>query len=151
LKQYNQRWFVFGYNETMDTDHWSIPLDDRLESFTPEDAAVYRDDETDWNRFFNEMVGVRRQSLTQDEPMVEKVVLRFTPKRLHYFKTKPLHPYWDEFVEEGREHDVFFEAIVNLELVQQILSYGKDVEVLEPVGLRELLKEEVEALISNYQ
>ena len=33
LKQYNQRWFVFGYNETAQVEQWSIPLDERLKSF----------------------------------------------------------------------------------------------------------------------
>lgn len=33
LKQYNQRWFVFGYNETANMKHWSIPLDERLQHF----------------------------------------------------------------------------------------------------------------------
>lgn len=149
LKQYNQRWFVFGYNETLDRNHWSIPLDDRLQDFEDVDVP-YKEDRTDWNSFFNEMVGVRRQSLTHNEDAPETVVLRFAPHRLPYFKTKPIHPYWDEFMEEGREHDVFFETVVNLELVQQILSYGKDVEVLEPEALRELVKEEINSLKDIY-
>lgn len=149
LKQYNQRWFVFGYNETRSQDHWSIPLDDRLQNFEVVDGS-YRENDTDWNSFFNEMVGVRRQSLTHSENAPETVVLRFAPHRLPYFKTKPIHPYWDEFMEEGREHDVFFETVVNLELIQQILSYGKDVEVLEPEALRDLMKEEVERLRDVY-
>lgn len=149
LKQYNQRWFVFGYNETRSQDHWSIPLDDRLQNFEVI-PGFYREDSTDWNSFFNELVGVRRFSLTREDPVPETVVLRFAPHRLPYFKTKPIHPFWDEFLEAGREHDVFFETVINPELIQQILSYGKDVEVLEPEALRELVRGEVERLRDVY-
>ena len=151
LKQYNQRWFVFGYNETQDINYWSIPLDDRLLDFEVQEDRVIRQDDTEWDLFFNEMVGVRKQSLTQEEPIAEKVVLEFTPERLQYFKTKPIHPYWDEFVEEGKENQVFFATIINLELVQQILSYGKDVKVLEPKGLIELMKEQVDIMVTYYK
>ena len=150
LKQYNQRWFVFGYNETVNMNQWSIPLDERLQYFKiVEDAEIIKDD-TDWTTFFNEMVGVRKQSVTQDEPIAEKVVLRFSPQRLQYFKTKPIHPYWDEFTEEDKENQVFFETVINLELIQQILSYGKDLEVLEPEGLRMLMHEHTKKMFEHY-
>lgn len=150
LKQYNQRWFVFGYNETQDIDYWSIPLDDRLLDFEVQKELVIKENTMDWESFFNEMVGVRKQSLTQEEPLAEMVVLEFTPSRLQYFKTKPIHPYWDEFVEEEKENQVFFDTVINLELVQQILSYGKDVKVIEPEGLIELMKRQAAAMAEYY-
>src|SRR5690554_619625 len=151
LKQYNQRWFVFGYNETQDINYWSIPLDDRLLDFEPQKELVIKENTTDWESFFNEMVGVRKQSLTQEEPLAEMVVLEFTPSRLQYFKTKPIHPYWDEFMEDDKENQVFFETVINPELVQQILSYGKDVKVLEPEGLIELMKRQAAAMQEYYK
>lgn len=151
LKQYNQRWFVFGYNETFEVEQWSIPLDDRLKGFKKLTDKQIRPDQTDWESFFRKMVGVRNQSLTHSEPISEKVVLLFNPQRIDYFKTKPIHPFWDEFIEEGKENQVFFETVVNPELVQQILSYGKDVEVLAPEGLRELIREQIDQLFNQYE
>ncbi len=151
LKQYNQRWFVFGYNESDSINHWSIPLDERLQHFEYIEGAPIKKDDTDWNLFFNEMVGIRKQSITQDKPIAEKVVLKFSAQRLQYFKTKPIHPYWDEFTEEGKEDQVFFETVINLELIQQILSYGKDVEVLEPEGLKVKMKEHAEEMLKYYK
>lgn len=150
LKQYNQRWFVFGYNESIDINQWSIPLDARLKDFVVLKETELKMDDTDWTTFFNEMVGVRKQSMTQEEPKAERVVLRFSPQRLQYFKTKPIHPYWDEFNEEGKENQIFFETVINLELIQQILSYGKDVEVLEPDSLRLIMKEYTERMSDFY-
>lgn len=151
LKQYNQRWFVFGYNETQDMIYWSVPLDDRLLAFEVQKDLIIKEDTTDWESFFNEMVGVRKQSLTQEKPIAEKVVLEFTPSRLQYFKTKPIHPYWDEFMEDDKENQVFFETVINPELVQQILSYGKDVKVIEPKGLIELMEEQVVGMMEYYK
>ena len=34
LKQYNRRWFVFGYNKTAERRQYSIPLDERLIGFS---------------------------------------------------------------------------------------------------------------------
>ncbi|WOD44192.1 helix-turn-helix transcriptional regulator [Hwangdonia lutea] len=150
LKQYNQRWFVFGYNQTDNKMYWSIPLDDRLKQFEVTHELEFINDNTDWASFFNQMVGIRKQSITQEQPIPEKVVLRFNPNRLQYFKTKPIHPYWDEFTEEGKENQVFFETIINLELIQQLLSYGKDVEVIEPVSLKSKMKEHVEVMQEYY-
>jgi predicted DNA-binding transcriptional regulator YafY len=45
---------------------------------------------------------------------------------------------------------VFFEAIINNELVQQILSYGKDVEVLEPESLKMKMKEQANTIQQYY-
>lgn len=151
LKQYNQRWFVFGYNESFEIDQWSIPLDARLKKFEALPETSCKNDTTDWESFFRKMVGVRNHSMTKDNPLPETVVLRFDPKRIDYFKTKPIHPFWDEFVEEGKENQVFFETVINLELVQQILSYGKDVEVLAPEGLRELMREQAKLLFEVYK
>ncbi len=151
LKQYNQRWFVFGYNETNDVTRWSIPLDERLRHFEPLKSAVMKKDETDWNAFFNEMVGVRKQSVTNPDPIAETVVLKFAAHRLQYFKTKPIHPYWDEYAGEGKENQVFFETVINLELIQQLLSYGSDVEVLAPEGLKIKMKQQVEGMLTFYK
>jgi predicted DNA-binding transcriptional regulator YafY len=65
-------------------------------------------------------------------------------------KTKPFHPDFDEFFEDNKKDQVWFETIVNRELIQQILSYGKDVEVLVPESLKKMLQEQVEQMKSYY-
>ena len=83
------------------------------------------------------MVGVIRPENSD----AEKVVLRFYNGRDMYFKTKPFHPDYDEFFEEEKQNQVWFESIINKELVQQILSYGCDIEVLEPPSLKNQINE----------
>ena len=146
LKQYNRRWFVFGLNKTRDIEEWSIPLDERLIDFETLDDMNYIESSTDWETFFRTMVGVVRPSVAQ----VEKVVLRFYNGRENYFKTKPFQPDYDLFFEEEKQDQVWFETIINKELVQQLLSYGQDVEVLEPEVLREQLREHSNQMYKFY-
>jgi len=150
LKQYNQRWYVFGYNEDQKIYRWNVPLDNRLKDYEIMVEAIYQEDNTDWENYFREMVGPTHHSITQDSNDLEHIVLRFASHRLPYFKSKPIHPFWDEFSDPGKEDQVFFEAIINKELVQQILSYGKDVEVLEPESLKLKLLEQVETMKEYY-
>lgn len=146
LKQYNRRWFVFGYNKTKDIKAWSIPLDERLISFETIEDVNYLDSDKDWELFFRTMVGVTR--LNEN---VERVVLRFHNGRENYFKTKPFQADYEEFFEVDKQDQVWFETIINKELVQQLLSYGKDVEVLEPESLKKQMREHSKAMQQFYE
>jgi len=81
---------------------------------------------------------------------IVKVFLCFYNGREKYFKTKPFQPDYEVFFEEDKQDQVWFETIINKELVQQILSYGKDVEVLAPENLKKELKEHVDSLRKYY-
>jgi len=146
LKQYNRRWFVYGLNHSKATIEWSIPLDERLIDFKVLEDVNYIKSDTNWDTFFRTMVGVRRQK----EQQIEKVVLRFHNGRAKYFKTKPFQPDYEEFFEDEKQDQVWFETIINPELVQQLLSYGKDVEVLEPKNLKKQMSEHTAFMKSYY-
>ena len=146
LKQYNRRWFVFGLNKTKEIVTWSIPLDERLISITHLVDEDYKESKVDWESFFRTMVGVRR---TSEE--VKKVILKFHNGREDYFKTKPFIPDFEEFFEEEKKDQVWFMSIINPELIQQILSYGQDVEVVEPEMLKLNLKEHSIKMDSYYK
>ncbi|QXP63255.1 YafY family protein [Polaribacter sp. HaHaR_3_91] len=146
IKQYNNRWFVFGLNNTSVIKEWSIPLDDRLIKFDVLEDAIYVETDVDWETFFRTMVGVVRPK----DAEIVKVVLRFYNGRENYFKTKPFQSDFEEFFEENKQDQVWFETIINKELVQQILSFGHDVEVIEPKSLKKEMKEHVESMKEYY-
>lgn len=146
LKQYNRRWFVFGYNKNKDVKAWSIPLDERLISFETLEDVNYLDSDKDWELFFRTMVGV-----TRINENVERVVVRFHNGRENYFKTKPFQPDYEEFFEEEKQDQVWFETIINKELVQQLLSYGQELEVLEPESLKKQMREHSKSMQQFYE
>ena len=145
LKQYNRRWFVYGFNKTKGIKEWSIPLDERLMDFKVLEDDEYLELDTNWDMFFRTMVGVTRLPNAK----IEKVVVRFHNGRENYFKTKPFQPDYEEFFEDDKQDQVWFESIINKELVQQLLSYGQDVEILSPDSLKNEMKENVE-MMKNY-
>ena len=146
LKQYNRRWFVFGLKDENKIPTWSIPLDDRLIDFEVNENIGYLESEINWDAHFRNLVGVRRNL----EDVLQFVKLKFhSKKRLNLFLSKPLVPDFDEDLRE--ENVVHFETIINPELVQQILSYGKDVEVLEPELLIKQMKEQSKSMKQFYE
>jgi hypothetical protein len=146
LKQYNNRWFVFGLNNNIAIKEWSIPLDERLINFDVLEDATYIGAEVDWGTFFRTMVGVVRPK----DAEIVRVVLRFYNGRENYFKTKPFQPDFEEFFEEDKQDQVWFETIINKELVQQLLSYGQDLEIIEPKSLKKEMKDHVDSMINYY-
>lgn len=144
LKQYNNRWFVFGRNQEQDHNQWNIPLD-RIHEMNIEKGAKYIPDTTNWEDYFKDFVGVTKLS-----GEVEKIVLRFDKTRLKFFTSKPIHSEWDEFEEDGQTY-ITLDVIINRELVQQLLSYGKDVEIIEPEELKTMMKEHAEIMNSYYK
>lgn len=146
LKQYNRRWFVYGVNADRNIKQWSIPLDDRLIDYQILKDICYVESDADWASFFRPMIGIVRP----ENAKVEMVVLRFYNDREHYFKTKPFQPDFDEFFEPEKKDQVWFKAIINKELVQQLLSYGGDVEVLSPASLKLKMKLHSEAMSQYY-
>jgi len=146
LKQYNNRWFVFGFNKSKGIKQWSIPLDERLINFEVLEDDIYIDSDTEWDPFFRTMAGVVRPKNAE----IVKVVLRFYNGRENYFKTKPFQPDYEEFFEQDKKDQVWFESIINPELVQQLLSYGKDVEILEPEILKKQMKDHSESMKNYY-
>jgi predicted DNA-binding transcriptional regulator YafY len=78
-------------------------------------------------------------------------VLKFHNGRKKYFTSKPFIPDYDEFFEDEKQDQVWFDTIINQELMQQILSYGKDVEVFEPIALKKEIKIHVKEMYSFYK
>src|SRR5690606_17761466 len=86
LKQYNNRWFVFGYNEFTKNEYWNMALD-RIKTIE-EAKAKYIETEVDWEEYFYDLIGVTKK--VDDE--LQTVKLWFSPSQAPYVVTKPIHP-----------------------------------------------------------
>src|SRR5690606_23819623 len=71
----------------------------------------------------------------------EKVVLSVLPEEINYLKSLPLH-HSQKIVSEN-EKECIVELFISptYDFIMEILSKGKEITVLEPVGLRENIKE----------
>ena len=143
LKQYNGRWFIFGLNEELGIETWTLPLD-RVHAIK-EAKSAYISTDLDWDFHFSEIIGVTRYN----KP-VETVELLFNEKRGKYAETKPLHESQrNKWTDKG--FLVILNLIPNLELEQVILSYGEDVEVLSPESLRLTIQNRIEQMQTVYK
>lgn len=141
LKQYNNRWFLLAYNsEWKDISIFSI---DRIIAtepvklqYIPDNIIVNPDD------YFYDVLGVT----ILDKP-VERVILKFSENRYPYIVSKPIHP---TQIAKDDERIVILKLIPNRELIATILSFGKDIEVLEPITLREEVASILEESCKHY-
>lgn len=146
LKQFNDRWFLIGRTEGfVNLSNYAI---DRIREVSLLDIP-YQPVGLDLAEYFEDVIGVSRDDCI--EPV--DVILRINKSRYPYIETKPLHPsqtplrkMWDD------EHCVIrLHVQLNNELEAKILSLGCDAEVLEPLSLREGIKQKIEILAQKYQ
>ena len=142
LKQYNNRWFLFGWN----TEFGAITnfALDRIEAvshmlgeYRPKPADL------DFDEYFDDVVGV-----TIPKAKVEHIVMRVASDRYPYIKNKPLHPSQHNY---DREFRVTIDVIPNNELIALLLSFGSQLEVLEPQSVREMMRDHVKTLNKFYR
>ena len=147
LKQYNNRWFLFGLQE--DDNYVGITnlALDRIQNFTETNKHIKKDT-IQWGDYFDDMIGVSKNE--GDMPI--KIKLRFDKKRVRYVITKPLHGASQKLDSSDlNRNTIYIEVIPNRELYQTLLSFGKDVEVLEPYVVREKMKEHALKLEEYYK
>lgn len=144
LKQYNNRWFVFGYNEYNDVPQWNLALD-RIQNIEKANH-LYKKDETDWFEFFDEIIGVSKEPGKK----AEKVVLHFDKEQAPYVQTKPLHGSQKSKVLEDGSLEVTIEVILNYELEMRLLSFGEKVKVIEPAILITNILNRIKKQFENY-
>lgn len=88
LKQYNQRWFLFGRNEENGVESWNLALD-RIKSITVNRDIAYKATQLDWEEdYFYDMIGVTRYP----DAVLEQITLYCPNQAANYMETKPLHP-----------------------------------------------------------
>ncbi len=147
LKQYNNRWFLFGRVGTFDNLS-NIALD-RIVSVSEYSAQFIEcPDDIDFEEYFSDVVGV---SINMEAP-TEDVILRVTQKQAKYIRNKPLH-------ESQRENPEFKDAPYaefhlsvkdNYELRSLLLSFGGELEVVAPKALRSEMAEMACSLAKLY-
>jgi len=146
LKQYNNRWFLIGW-DAKNGYLANIALD-RIEELTESSVEYIRNDDIDFEDYFYDVVGVSVPF--EGEP--EKVVLKIEKSLWPYIKTKPIHGSQIRIkeMEEERFEYVRLKLFVNYELKSLLLSHGDRIEVLEPMHLRDSIKRVINRQYRNY-
>ena len=146
LKQYNERWFLFGLNEK-ENILYNLALD-RIEGIETTNND-YQDTGIDFeNEYFGNVIGV---TFPQDEEAID-IWLNVSKKRWGYLRTKPLHAS-QKLIENATNSEyitVKIHVIPNNELYSNLLFYGDDVVVIKPKKIRKNLLSIIEKMKENY-
>jgi predicted DNA-binding transcriptional regulator YafY len=143
LKQYNQRWFLVAQREGHPGSASVFALDRIQDLEIAPDS--YQESQLAPDTFFAHLLGVSILPHTQ----LQKIRLCFADARLPYVLTKPLHS--SQEVETSSKGPVVSLTLVpTRELITLLLSFGADVEIIEPPQLREQIRIELERALNSY-
>ena len=144
LKQYNKRWFLIAWNA--ESDFLANFALDRITKIK-ESKQLYQPTDINFVDFFDEMIGVSKDSRTQPQ----KVKLWVSSETWPYIKTKPLHGTQKTISADATGAVISIEVYLNYELEQLVLSHGENVRVLEPEELKTKLQKRLTDACQNYQ
>lgn len=140
VKYFKQRWYLLGDSDlglriySLDRFVDMEELEERFEIPKGFDAEEY------FGNYFGVIIG--------EEP--EDVKIRVVPDQVKYFRTLPMHGSQRETVQEDGSSVFSYHIAPTFDFVQEILSHGADVEVLEPAELRESVADIIAGMASRY-
>jgi len=137
LRQHNSRWFVFGYNPSWPDTIQNLALD-RIQKIE-EIAEKCKPDDTNWDDYFADMIGVTKFNLT---PIEIKIFIT-DAEQAAYIQTKPLHQTQKQIKQVEGGFETSINVIPNYELEKLILSFGERVKILFPKLLQEKIAKRV--------
>lgn len=143
LKEYNNRWFLFGRNKKF-PNLVNLALD-RIQSLKTTSIS-YEDSDVDWNEYFDDIIGVTKP---HGIPLT-KILLRAGKNLEPYIKTKPLHGSQKNVLMDANSYTFSIEVIPNFELENLILSHIPNLTVLYPPEFRDRIKAKLEESLSLY-
>lgn len=144
IKQYNNRWFLMAYDA--EADRISNYALDRIQNFNvEEDVAYIPNKEVDFEHYFDDVFGV---TIPPSDVEKIRVLLQFSKKQYPYIVSKPLHHSQEIVDVENRILAV--EVRPTYEFTQLILSFGFDVQVLEPEPFKQEILANLRRNLQNY-
>ena len=145
MKVYHQRWYVVGYIKELGGIR-NIALDRTLE-MNLSDISFTLPQNFNAGKYYANSIGI----YVNEELKPTKVKIRAYGKQIEYLRSLPLHCSQKESASKYGEFCEFeYKLCLTPELSTHILAMGENVEVLEPVELREEIKRRLEECLTKY-
>ena len=146
MKVYHQRWYVVGYIKELRGIR-NIALDRTLE-MNISDTSFTLPLNFNAEKYYAYTVGI----YVNEELKPTKVKIRAYGRQIEYLRSLPLHRSQKERASKyGEFCDFEYKLCQTPELSTHILAMGENVEVLEPVELREEIKRRLEECLTKYK
>ncbi len=146
LKVYNRRWYLLGFVKERG-ELRTIALD-RMQHMTLTDTHFEMPKDFDARKHFSNVVGIY---VDKNLP-VTKVRIRVYGVQVEYLRALPLHKSQEEVLTryEEKYSEFTYRLCLTPELTSQLLTMGDSVEVIEPLELREGIKERISKMLIYY-
>ena len=146
LKVYNRRWYLLGFVKERG-ELRTIALD-RMQHMTLTDTHFEMPKDFDARKHFSNVVGIY---VDKNLP-VTKVRIRVYGVQVEYLRALPLHKSQEEVLTryEEKYSEFTYRLCLTPELISQLFAMGDSVEVLEPMELREEIKNALRKSIERY-
>jgi len=145
LKEYRNCWYVVGYSDR--GKNLLMFALDRIKDITNSDSDYIRVEGFDPDEFFKYSFGITQ--IHEAKP--EKVVLRFTEFQAPFILNQPLHHSQKVLKQNDDFVEIEYHVYITTELIMTILSYGKEVKVIQPKTLKDRIKATVQEMAAQYQ
>lgn len=147
LRQYNNRWFLIGYEPAMANKLpvVTIPLD-RIEYMETAEDIIYQEYRgADLDDYFSKVVGVSVNIGAKEET----ILIRASYPAAAYIETKPIHSS-QAIKERGSDYLCFeYKLIPNYEFETILLEYSDECKVLQPSSLRKKIYIRAMKIVEN--
>ena len=132
LKQYNNRWFLFGLNEEYNNPTWNLALD-RILNIEISNIIFKENTEIDFKFHFEDVVGV---TIIKDAHL-ENIKIEILASHVPYVLSKPLHPSQKKLEELNNGNHIFqLELIPNQEFYSLLMSNIDKIKIMQPEIVR---------------
>ena len=146
MKAYHKRWYLLGFIKELEAIR-SIALD-RLLEMTIREQSFSLPENFNAAKYYENTVGI----FVSEDLSPVKVKLKAYGKQIEYLRSLPLHKSQCEASSRYGEFSVFeYKLCLTPELSTQILAMGENVEVLEPIALREEIMSRLNDCLNRYR
>lgn len=159
LKEYNQRWFLFGFEHDRKKYNKSFPLD-RISNLIPaEDSDIEykkKPKDIDYTTFFDDIVGVTHELNNGKTNPEWKIKIKTRDKKVHgLIMSKPL-------MNKGRQKEIQvwdnnkgyglieIDACWNIELMTNLLHYSDGIQVVSPKEAVTIMRNKINKMFKLY-
>ncbi|MDP9957458.1 helix-turn-helix transcriptional regulator [Epilithonimonas hungarica] len=143
LKESKDRWYLIAL-DTKDEKLKAFGLD-RISDLVVSKAGFKLQQRFDLKEHFKNAFGIMN---LEEQP--ENIIIRSTKEQAEYLKSSPLHH--SQKIQRETEKSVYFiyDLYPTYDFIQEILSFGNQVKVMEPKSLINKVKETLEKSIQQY-
>ena len=143
LKEYRNRWYLISYDASQ-KDIRTFALD-RME-----DPKILEDEQITPQGFDADTYFQNAMGITSYKGEAKKIIIQADEIASKYIKSQPIH-HSQEILKESKDGTYFtFKLLLSEELIRTLLSYGGEIEIIEPEQLKKALKERISAMKKRY-